>query len=147
MLACAAVNYTLSFIMVVSKHMSAGFNRFLPRKLTQKPRSPHGHQRRRRGATHHDAICTALCADCKAGFTPRERSSMLTYCDLQFYNVTQSKSASTALTALFFLLMIFGLINQVTTTSRQLWSFARDGGLPWSHWLSRVHRSKCINYA
>jgi choline transport protein len=64
-----------------------------------------------------------------------------------FYNVTQSKSASTGLTAIMFVLMIFGLINQVTTTSRQLWSFARDGGLPWSPWLSRVHRSRCMNYA
>lgn len=79
--------------------------------------------------------------------TSRDKRSMLTYVYFQFYNVTQSKSASTALTALFFLLMIFGLINQVTTTSRQLWSFARDGGLPWSPWLSRVHRSRCMNYA
>jgi len=63
-----------------------------------------------------------------------------------FYNVTQSKSASTALTALVFVLLMFGIINQVTTTSRQLWSFARDGGLPWSPWLSRVNRSKCRTY-
>jgi amino acid transporter len=70
---------------------------------------------------------------------------MLIVVDLQFYNVTQSKSASTALTALVFILLIFGVINQVTTTSRQLWSFARDGGLPWSPWLSRVHRSKCMS--
>jgi choline transport protein len=74
---------------------------------------------------------------------PRKQSSMLTYCYPQFYNVTQSKSASTALTALVFVLLMFGIINQVTTTSRQLWSFARDGGLPWSPWLSRVNRSRC----
>ncbi|KAM0720175.1 hypothetical protein Q7P37_004311 [Cladosporium fusiforme] len=55
-----------------------------------------------------------------------------------FYNVTQSTSASTALTALIFALLMFGIINQVTTTSRQLWSFARDRGLPWSDFLSRV---------
>ena len=56
----------------------------------------------------------------------------------QFYNVTQSTAASTALTALIFVLLIFGTINQVTTSSRQLWSFARDNGLPWSPFLSRV---------
>lgn len=56
----------------------------------------------------------------------------------QFYNVTQSTAASTALTALIFVLLIFGIINQVTTSSRQLWSFARDNGLPWSPFLSRV---------
>lgn len=55
-----------------------------------------------------------------------------------FYNVTQSRSASTALTALIFVLLIFGVINQVTTTSRQLWSFARDNGLPYSQFLSHV---------
>ena len=54
--------------------------------------------------------------------------------------------ASTALTALIFVLLMFGIINQVTTTSRQLWSFARDGGLPWSPWLSRVHSSMCKAY-
>jgi choline transport protein len=57
---------------------------------------------------------------------------------LQFYNVTQSTTASTILTALVFVLLMFGIINQVTTTSRQIWSFARDGGLPWSNFLSRV---------
>ena len=53
-------------------------------------------------------------------------------------NATQSKAGTTALTALVTILMIFGVINQVTTTSRQLWSFARDHGLPFSSFLSRV---------
>lgn len=63
---------------------------------------------------------------------------------LQFYNVTQSTATSTALTALVFVLLIFGIINQVTTASRQLWSFARDDGLPWSGFLSRVEPSEAI---
>lgn len=33
---------------------------------------------------------------------------------------------------------MFGVINQVTTTSRQLWSFSRDNGLPCSQFLSHV---------
>ncbi|KAM0723695.1 hypothetical protein Q7P37_000683 [Cladosporium fusiforme] len=55
-----------------------------------------------------------------------------------YYNVTQSKEGATALTALIFILLFFGVNNQVTTTSRQLWSFARDKGLPWHEFLSRV---------
>jgi choline transport protein len=42
---------------------------------------------------------------------------------------------------------MFGIINQVTTTSRQLWSFARDGGLPWSNFLSRVQPGAWKSYA
>ncbi|KAM0692694.1 hypothetical protein Q7P36_007249 [Cladosporium allicinum] len=55
-----------------------------------------------------------------------------------FYNATQSIPAASVMTALVFVLLMFGIINQVTTTSRQLWSFARDGGLPFSPFLSRV---------
>lgn len=55
-----------------------------------------------------------------------------------FMNATQSKSGTIALTALVFILLVFGVINQVTTSSRQLYAFARDGGLPWSPFLSRV---------
>jgi len=55
-----------------------------------------------------------------------------------FMNATQSKAGTNALTALITILMIFGVINQVTTTSRQLFAFARDGGLPFSSFLCRV---------
>lgn len=30
------------------------------------------------------------------------------------------------------------LISEIATASRQLWSFARDGGLPGGHWLEPV---------
>jgi choline transport protein len=33
---------------------------------------------------------------------------------------------------------MFSAINQVTASSRQLWSFARDQGLPFSAWLGYV---------
>lgn len=55
-----------------------------------------------------------------------------------FMNATQSKAATLALTALMTILMVFGVINQVTTTSRQLFAFARDNGLPFSAFLSQV---------
>lgn len=57
---------------------------------------------------------------------------------LQFVNVTQSKGGALALTFIVWLLIMFGTINSVTTASRQLWSFARDRGVPWSVFLSRV---------
>ncbi|KAK4580113.1 hypothetical protein LTR86_000316 [Recurvomyces mirabilis] len=72
------------------------------------------------------------------------------------YNVTQSKAGGTGyqiyclshrllfanttlrLTFIIFILTMFGTVNQVTTASRQLWSFARDRGLPFSSYLSHV---------
>jgi choline transport protein len=42
------------------------------------------------------------------------------------------------LTVVVCLLLLFASVNQVTAASRQLWSFARDKGLPFSGWLSYV---------
>lgn len=53
-------------------------------------------------------------------------------------NATQSKSATLALTSIIFILLVACAVNNVTSSSRQLWSFARDGGLPFSNWLARV---------
>ncbi|KAF2768363.1 amino acid transporter [Teratosphaeria nubilosa] len=53
-------------------------------------------------------------------------------------NATGSKAATIVLTLVMFLLLTACAVNNVTTSSRQLWSFARDGGLPFSRWLSRV---------
>jgi len=55
-----------------------------------------------------------------------------------FYNAVQNKGAVNAMT----FLVIFGLTNcaisETATASRQIWSFARDNGLPGSAWLSKV---------
>lgn len=55
-----------------------------------------------------------------------------------FYNAVQNKAAVNAMT----FIVIFGLTNcaisETATASRQIWSFARDKGLPGSGWLSRV---------
>ena len=53
-------------------------------------------------------------------------------------NATQSKRATLALTSIIFVLLVACAVNNVTTSSRQLWSFARDGGLPFSSWLAYV---------
>lgn len=55
-----------------------------------------------------------------------------------FENVTQSTGGATALTTLMLILLLFGIINQVTTTSRQLYAFARDRGMPFSDFLAYV---------
>ncbi|THY82109.1 amino acid transporter [Aureobasidium pullulans] len=56
-----------------------------------------------------------------------------------FYNATKSVTGASVITALIALLLIFTAINQVTTTSRQLYAFARDGGMPYSGFIGRVH--------
>lgn len=54
------------------------------------------------------------------------------------YNATRSRGATIVLTLVMFVLLVSCAVNTVTTSSRQLWSFARDGGPPFSAWLSRV---------
>ena len=53
-------------------------------------------------------------------------------------NATQSTGGTITLVVLMFILLISCAVNTVTTSSRQLWSFARDGGPPFSAWLARV---------
>ncbi|THX46966.1 amino acid transporter [Aureobasidium pullulans] len=48
------------------------------------------------------------------------------------YAATQSKTATTILTVIILVLFFCTAINTVTTSSRQLFAFARDGGLPFS---------------
>ncbi|KAK3073974.1 hypothetical protein LTR53_003978 [Teratosphaeriaceae sp. CCFEE 6253] len=53
-------------------------------------------------------------------------------------NATRSTGATITLTLVMFILLVSCAVNTVTTSSRQLWSFARDGGPPFSGWLARV---------
>jgi hypothetical protein len=55
-----------------------------------------------------------------------------------FFNATQSYAATNAMTAVVIILLVSCCISEVATASRQIWSFARDGGLPASGWLSQV---------
>ncbi|KAH0347556.1 putative amino acid permease, partial [Aureobasidium melanogenum] len=54
------------------------------------------------------------------------------------YAATGSKTATTILTVLVLVLFFCTAINTVTTSSRQLFAFARDGGLPFSNMLAKV---------
>ena len=54
------------------------------------------------------------------------------------YNATLSRAATLAMVAFIIFFFIFCAVNQNTTSSRQLYAFARDGGLPFSGWVSYV---------
>jgi amino acid transporter len=53
-----------------------------------------------------------------------------------------NQGLNTFLTLILFLLILAGNITAVTTTSREAWAFARDGGLPFSHWIAHVRPSR-----
>lgn len=55
-----------------------------------------------------------------------------------FYNVTRSYAGASILTVMIILTLISSAIAEVATASRQLWSFARDRGMPGHRWLSHV---------
>jgi hypothetical protein len=59
-----------------------------------------------------------------------------------FYDVTQSKAAATVMASIVVVLLCSCCFSEVATSSRQLWSFARDRGFPASSWLSHV----CIHH-
>ena len=55
-----------------------------------------------------------------------------------FYNVTRSYSGANAMVALLIIQLTCSCIAQVTTASRQLWSFSRDKGVPFHASLAKV---------
>ncbi|PPJ50565.1 hypothetical protein CBER1_06298 [Cercospora berteroae] len=55
-----------------------------------------------------------------------------------FYNVTQSYAGASILTLILILTLTSSAIAEIATASRQLWSFARDRGMPGHTWLSHV---------
>ncbi|KAK5125390.1 hypothetical protein LTR85_000499 [Meristemomyces frigidus] len=52
--------------------------------------------------------------------------------------ITGSKAAAIVLTVIMIIMFFFCAVNQVTTSSRQIFAFARDKGLPFHVFLSRV---------
>ncbi|EAA64875.1 hypothetical protein AN2043.2 [Aspergillus nidulans FGSC A4] len=55
-----------------------------------------------------------------------------------FYNTTQSYAATNTMTAILVITLTASTITEVATASRQLWSFARDRGLPFSDFFAYV---------
>jgi amino acid transporter len=57
-----------------------------------------------------------------------------------FFNTTQSYAATNVMTTIIIIVLTSSVISEIATSSRQLWSFARDGGLPLSRYISIVSR-------
>ncbi|KAL1583925.1 hypothetical protein WHR41_07354 [Cladosporium halotolerans] len=55
-----------------------------------------------------------------------------------FYNVTGSLGGASVMVVIVILALVSAAIAEVATASRQLWSFARDGGVPCSSWVGRI---------
>ncbi|KAJ5710387.1 hypothetical protein N7488_004543 [Penicillium malachiteum] len=55
-----------------------------------------------------------------------------------FYNTTGSLPATNAMTAVLVITLTASTITEVATASRQLWSFARDEGIPFSSFFAYV---------
>ncbi|KAF2188344.1 choline transport protein [Zopfia rhizophila CBS 207.26] len=64
-----------------------------------------------------------------------------------FMNSTRSTAATTALASLLLALIFFSTIGLVASTSRMIWSFARDRGLPGWRVLSKVDPRSSIPVA
>ncbi|KAK4964239.1 hypothetical protein LTR28_003917 [Elasticomyces elasticus] len=55
-----------------------------------------------------------------------------------FYNVTGSYAGASVMTVILVLTLTASCIAEIATASRQLWSFARDRGVPFSSTIARV---------
>ncbi|KAK3312091.1 putative GABA permease [Apodospora peruviana] len=56
-----------------------------------------------------------------------------------FYNITKSKAGTSVMTVIMIVIVGCGVINNIATSSRQLWAFARDKGVPFSGWFSTIN--------
>lgn len=63
-----------------------------------------------------------------------------TYIDV-FFNQTNSRAGASIMTAILTLMTLCATISAVATASRQLFAFARDNGLPWASFISRVRHT------
>ena len=59
-----------------------------------------------------------------------------------FLQATGSIKGTTAMTSIIIALGFSGTIGFVATSSRMIWSFARDRGLPFSSFLSKVKKNE-----
>ena len=55
-----------------------------------------------------------------------------------FFNSTESYTGTTIMVVIVLVTITSSAISTIGTASRQLWSFARDNGLPFSSFFARV---------
>lgn len=61
------------------------------------------------------------------------------------WNATLSRTATMVMTAFVIFFFLFAATNANTTSSRQLFALARDGGLPFSKWVSHVSSCRFVH--
>lgn len=61
-----------------------------------------------------------------------------------FFNTTGSYAATNAMTAVLVVTLTASTITEVATASRQLWSFARDNGVPFADFFGYVSKNSTI---
>ncbi|KAL8822278.1 MAG: hypothetical protein Q9191_006981 [Dirinaria sp. TL-2023a] len=61
-----------------------------------------------------------------------------------FYNVTKSHAGTNVMVAIIIITLVAAVIAEIATASRQVWSFARDKGFPFSPFLRKVSRNTFI---
>ncbi|GME28986.1 Amino acid/polyamine transporter I [Neofusicoccum parvum] len=59
-----------------------------------------------------------------------------------FRTATGSNASASGMTAVLIFICFAATVNVLTSGSRMLWAFARERGLPFSAWLSRVHSGR-----
>lgn len=80
-------------------------------------------------------ITFAFCIpDLTTALTPTYN---FTYIDV-LYSSTQSHAGATIMTSIITLMTLCSTISNVATASRQMFAFARDHGLPFASFVSRV---------
>ena len=62
-----------------------------------------------------------------------------------FFNVTKSYTGTNILTAIVIITLVSAVVSEIATASRQIWSFSRDNGLPFSPFLRRVCDFSCFH--
>ena len=55
-----------------------------------------------------------------------------------FYNATKNLAATNVMVTIVIITLTSCCVSELATASRQLWSFARDRGVPFSDWLAYV---------
>jgi len=56
-----------------------------------------------------------------------------------FFDATKNKAGAVCLLIFPLICLLFATISIMTTSSRMVWAFARDGGLPFSRFFAKVH--------
>ncbi len=55
-----------------------------------------------------------------------------------FFNTTHSYAGTNIMTLIIILTLTSSAIAEVATASRQIWSFARDKGVPGYRWIAHI---------